>query len=306
MERLIILTGPTGIGKTELSLQIAKDYNCEIISSDSMQIYKYMDIGTAKIDTKTTDIKHHMIDIINPDDEFSVSDYKNKVKSIISDINNRNKTPLLVGGTGLYVNSLVYNLNFSNVAANEEFRSNLEKLADEKGNEYLHDLLKEKDIESANKIEFNNRKRVIRALEIAEFSDKKDNKKFREENTDYDLLMIGLNMDRQLLYDQINKRVDQMIDAGLIDEVKNLLDKGYNSDLNSMKAIGYKEIISYLKDEISKKEAIDLIKKNSRHYAKRQLTWFRRDDRIQWFDKSDVNLKENIEKYIGENFERIK
>lgn len=303
MEKLLVLTGPTGIGKTELSLDIASKYNCEIISSDSMQIYKDMDIGTAKIDTSNTLIPHHMIDIINPDVDFSVADFKKQTKLLITDINNRDKVPFLVGGTGLYINSLVYNLNFSNVEPNEEYREYLEEVISEKGLEYVYNELLVKDEEAALKIDKNNKKRIIRALEIVKFSDNKETKKFREENDEYDLTMIGLNMDRQLLYERINKRVDIMVEQGLIKEVNDLLNQGYSKDLNSMKAIGYKEIISYLENEISLDEAIDLIKKNSRHYAKRQLTWFRRDKRIKWFDKLDKNLESEIYKYIGESFE---
>lgn len=303
MEKLLVLTGPTGIGKTELSLDIASKYNCEIISSDSMQIYKDMNIGTAKIDTSNTLIPHHMIDIINPDVDFSVADFKNQSKLLITDINNRDKVPFLVGGTGLYINSLVYNLNFSNVEPNEEYREYLEEVILEKGLEYVYNELLVKDEEAALKIDKNNKKRIIRALEIVKFSDNKETKKFREENDEYDLTMIGLNMDRQLLYERINKRVDIMVEQGLIKEVNDLLNQGYSKDLNSMKAIGYKEIISYLENEISLDEAIDLIKKNSRHYAKRQLTWFRRDKRIKWFDKLDKNLESEIYKYIGESFE---
>lgn len=299
-DKLIILTGPTGIGKTELSLSIAKKYNAEIISCDSMQIYKYMDIGTAKINLEKTDVVHHMVDIIMPDSDYSVAEYAKEVKNLIRDINSRGKIPIMVGGTGLYVNSIVYNLNFSNVEPHPDFREKMEKIAEEKGKEYLYNILFEKDKEAAKKIDMNNKKRVIRALEINEFSGGKEVKEFRTENEDYDLLMIGLNMDRTRLYERINKRVDIMFEKGLLDEVKSILDKGYTKDLYSMKAIGYKEVIEYLDGEISYDKMVDDIKKNSRHYAKRQLTWFRRDKRIKWFDREDKNLEEEVVRYIGD------
>ena len=305
MENLLILTGPTGIGKTELSLDLADKYNCEIISSDSMQIYKQMDIGTAKIDVSNVNIDHHMIDIVNPDEDFTVADFKNIAKKTISEVNTRGKLPFMVGGTGLYINSIVYNLNFSNVPPDEEYRNYLENVIKEKGLTFAYNDLLEKDRDAALKIDKNNKKRIIRALEIIKYSDGKETKNFREENNDYNLKMIGLNMDRARLYDKINNRVDIMIKNGLVEEVEDLLKKGYSKELNSMKAIGYKEIISYLENEISLEESIDLIKKNSRHYAKRQLTWFRRDKRIKWFDREEKNLEQNIIDYIGDNFERI-
>lgn len=305
MENLLILTGPTGIGKTELSLDLADKYNCEIISSDSMQIYKQMDIGTAKLDISNVNIDHHMIDIVNPDEDFTVADFKNIAKKTISEVNTRGKLPFMVGGTGLYINSIVYNLNFSNVPPDEEYRNYLENVIKEKGLTFAYNDLLEKDRDAALKIDKNNKKRIIRALEIIKYSDGKETKNFREENNDYNLKMIGLNMDRARLYDKINNRVDIMIKNGLVEEVEDLLKKGYSKELNSMKAIGYKEIISYLENEISLEESIDLIKKNSRHYAKRQLTWFRRDKRIKWFDREEKNLEQNIIDYIGDNFERI-
>lgn len=305
MENLLILTGPTGIGKTKLSLNIAENFNGEIISSDSMQIYKKMDIGTDKINLENTNIKHYMVDIVEPDEDFTVSDFKNQAKNIISEINYKNKLPIVVGGTGLYVNSLVYNLTFSNVEPNQEYRDYLENIISDKGLYYLYEQLQELDKIASEKIDKNNKQRIIRALEIIKFSDKKETKNFREENTDYNLKMIGLNMDRALLYERINNRVDEMFQLGLVDEVKDLLDNGYSENLVSMKAIGYKEIISYLNNEITLEESKDLIKKNSRHYAKRQLTWFRRDNRIKWFDRLDKDLEEKIYNYIGDSFERI-
>lgn len=297
MENLVIITGPTGIGKTELSLELAKKYKGEIISSDSMQIYKKLNIGTAKIDLNKTCIPHHMIDIIEPSDNFTVADFKNSAKKIITDINNRDGLPFLVGGTGLYINSLVYNLDFTETEPDYEYRDELREILEEEGSEFLYEKLQDQDRDMAEKIHKNNGQRIIRALEILKSGNKKGDN-FREENKDYNLIYIGLNMDRSKLYEKINQRVDKMIDLGLVDEVKNLLDEGLDKNSQSLKAIGYKEVISYLDGEIDFDEMVDLIKKNSRHYAKRQLTWFRRDERIKWFDRESDTILPDIENYI--------
>lgn len=297
MENLVIITGPTGIGKTELSLELAKKYKGEIISSDSMQIYKKLNIGTAKIDLDKTSIPHHMIDIIEPSDNFTVADFKSSARKIITDINNRGGLPFLVGGTGLYINSLVYNLDFTETEPDYEYRDELREILEEEGSEFLYEKLQDQDRNMAEKIHKNNGQRIIRALEILKNGNKKDDN-FREENNDYNLIYIGLNMDRAKLYQKINQRVDKMIDLGLIDEVKNLLDEGLDKNSQSLKAIGYKEVISYLDGEIDFDEMVDLIKKNSRHYAKRQLTWFRRDKRIKWFDRESDAILSDIKNYI--------
>lgn len=297
MENLIIITGPTGIGKTELSLELAKKYKGEIISCDSMQIYKKLNIGTAKIDLNETSIPHHMIDIVEPSDNFTVADFKNSAKKIIIDINKRGGLTFLVGGTGLYINSLVYNLDFTETEPDYDYREKLRSLLEKEGSEFLYKKLKEKDKSMAEKIHQNNGQRIIRALEILKSGNKKGDN-FREENKDYNLIYLGLNMDRAKLYEKINQRVDKMVDLGLVDEVKNLLDDGLDKNSQSLKAIGYKEVISYLDGDIDFDEMVDLIKKNSRHYAKRQLTWFRRDDRIKWFDRESDRLLSHIESYI--------
>lgn len=297
MENLIIVTGPTGIGKTELSLELAKKYKGEIISCDSMQIYKKLNIGTAKIDLTETSIPHYMIDIVEPSDNFTVADFKNSAKKIIKDINNRDRLPFLVGGTGLYINSIVYNLDFTETKPDYEYRDELIEILEKEGSEFLYEILKEKDQRLAEKIHKNNGQRIIRALEILKSGNKKGDN-FREENKDYNLIYLGLNMDRAKLYEKINQRVDKMVDLGLVDEVKNLLDEGLDKNSQSLKAIGYKEVISYLDGEIDFDEMVDLIKKNSRHYAKRQLTWFRRDDRIKWFDRESDRILSDIESYI--------
>ncbi len=306
-ENLCILVGPTAIGKTDISIGLAEKLNGEIISSDSMQIYKYMDIGSAKVTIdEMKNIPHHLIDIVYPDEEFNVSDYKREAYSMISNINSRGKLPVVAGGTGLYVNSLVYDLNFTEVKPNEEMRSELENLAKFNGNEYIHNLLKEIDPESHQRIKVNDTKRVIRALEIYKETGRtmtEFNKNFRTEVEHFNLAMVGLDMDRASLYERINLRVDIMIENGLIEEVKNLLNMGYKKNLVSMQGIGYKEIIDYLEGNLSKEESIELIKQKSRNYAKRQLTWFRRDHRIKWFkvdeyeDKNDLIL--HIHQYVG-------
>ena len=297
MENLLIITGPTGIGKTEISLKLANKYKGEIISSDSMQIYKKLDIGTAKVDLDKTDIPHHMVDILEAHENFSVAYFKFKAKEIISDINRRGGLPILVGGTGLYINSIVYNLDFTETEADYEYRDELRKILEEKGSEFLYSKLFNLNKDMAEKIHPNNGQRIIRALEILKSGNEKENN-FRQENEDYNLIFIGLNMDRRRLYERINSRVDKMIELGLVDEVRSLLDEGLDKNSQSLKAIGYKEVISYLDGEIEYSEMVDLIKKNSRHYAKRQLTWFRRDERIKWFDRESDNLLEEIETYI--------
>ena len=238
-----------------------------------------------------------MIDIIEPSDNFTVADFKNSAKKIIADINNRNGLPFLVGGPGLYINSLVYNLDFTETEPDYEYRDELREILEEEGSEFLYEKLQEQDRDMAEKIHKNNGQRIIRALEILKSGNKKGDN-FREENKDYNLIYIGLNMDRSKLYEKINQRVDKMIDLGLVDEVKNLLDEGLDKNSQSLKAIGYKEVISYLDGEIDFDEMVDLIKKNSRHYAKRQLTWFRRDERIKWFDRESDTILPDIENYI--------
>ena len=310
-ENLCVITGPTGIGKTKLSLELAKSLNGEIISSDSMQIYKYMDIGTAKISNLEMDgIPHHMIDCIYPDDAFTVSDFRLESRKLMSQINDREKLPIVVGGTGLYINSLVYDLNFTKVALDPIIREKYEEIAEKKGLEYLHKLLKDIDPISSEKININDKKRVIRALEIYDITGKTKseyNKNFRKENKDYNLSMVCLNMDRPKLYDRINRRVDIMMEDGLLEEVKQLLKNGYNPKSIALQGIGYKELIMYLEGNITLEESINLIKQKSRNYAKRQITWFRRDERFKWVDIDEFpdfnSLKNYVLDYIIKNIE---
>lgn len=297
-ENLFILIGPTAIGKTDLSIKIAQLMNGEIISADSMQIYKYMNIGSAKVTKEEMqEVPHHLIGNVYPNEDFTVANYKNKAIALISNINKQGKLPIIAGGTGLYINSIVYDLQFTEVPPSEGIRNQLELLS----NEDLHRELEKVDDTSADKLNVNDRKRVIRALEIYKSTGKtmsEYNKDFRTENEDYNLVMIGLNMDRARLYDRINRRVDIMINSGLIDEVKGLLEMGYGKNLVSMQGIGYKETIMYLEGEISLDESIALIKQKSRNYAKRQLTWFRRDKRIKWMNLDDYSDLEQLSKDI--------
>lgn len=301
-EKLFVLIGPTAVGKTELSIDLAKRLNAEIISADSMQIYKYMDIGTAKITEEEMEgVPHHLIDFLYPDEEYTVSDYQRDASRLITEINARGRLPMVVGGTGLYINSLVYELNFAKAPPDEEYRVELEELAANHGIEYIHDLLSKVDPESAKTISKKDKKRIIRALEVYKTTGKtmsEYNKNFRKETDKYDLCMVCLNMDRQKLYDRINMRVDIMIENGLIDEVKGILHKGYHKNLVSLKGIGYKEIIEYLDGNLTLDEAIEKIKKGSRNYAKRQLTWFRRDKRIKWVNKDDFDDFHQLSQYV--------
>lgn len=308
-ENLMVIVGPTAVGKTAISIKLAKILNGEIISADSMQIYKYMDIGTAKVTPEEMEgIPHYLIDVVYPDEEFTVADYKELAEKIISDINKKGKIPIVVGGTGLYVNSLVYDLNFTKVPPNEKIRKRLNELADKFGNEYIHNMLEKIDKESSKRIHVSDRKRIIRAIEIYEVTGipmSEQNRDFRKQNDRYNLAMIGFNMDRDKLYERINMRVDKMIENGLIAEVANLLKMGYTKDLTSMQGIGYKEIIKYLEGELTLEESIELIKKGSRNYAKRQLTWFRRDSRIKWFNLDEYSNLDILVNQIVNYVEKI-
>lgn len=293
-KKIIIICGPTAVGKTEFSIEIAKAFNGEIVSADSMQLYKYMDIGSAKPSMfELSQVKHYLVDEIEPTEMFSVALYQKKAKEAINCIFKINKIPIISGGTGLYVNSLIYDMDFSIKPESVEYRQTLEEIAKEKGNEYLHKMLFDKDSVAANRIHPNSVKRVIRALEIIHLGlqVKPFENSFITTN-DYDYILIGLERDREELYDRINRRVDLLIDKGLVGEVEKLLEIGLTENNISMKGIGYKEIIGYLNGEYDFEYAIDLVKKNSRHYAKRQMTWFRRYKDINWFNISNFDNNE--------------
>ena len=300
--KLLIIAGPTAIGKTNLSIKLAKALNGEIISTDSMQIYKYMDIGSAKISKDEMDgVIHHMIDVVDPKEPFSVADYKEKADKAIQDILSRNKLPILVGGTGLYINALTCNMNFTEANKDENYRSELESLAEEKGNEFIHNMLKDIDPISYNEIHYNNRKRVIRALEVYKLTNKPFSSfNLGEEiyNGPYEVKYYVLDMNREALYDRINLRVDIMMKNGLLEECIKLREMGYNSSMQSMQGIGYKEMFYYLDNKITLDEAVEMIKKGSRNYAKRQLTWFRRDPRAVFINKDNLNEEEIFNKIL--------
>jgi len=305
--KIIVIVGPTAVGKTYVSVELAKKLNTEVISADSMQIYKGMDVGTAKVSNdEKQGINHHMIDLINPDENYSVSDFKDDAENIIDNMLSENKTPVIVGGSGLYVNSLIYDLDFGNAKSDNKLRDYYTYYYEEHGQDALYEKLRKIDPESAEKIHKNNVKRVVRALEVYDIT----GKKFSELNTDirkqsdkYDCILVGLSMDRKILYERINQRVDKMLSDGLIEEVRSLLEKGYDKNLVSMQAIGYKEIIDYLEGNVTLEDAVNILKQNTRRFAKRQYTWFLRDDNVKWFQVEDVNeidmTLDKINEYIN-------
>lgn len=301
---LIIITGPTAVGKTNLSIQLAKVKNMEIISADSMQIYKHMDIGSAKVTNEEMDgIKHYLIDEVSPDFNFSVSEFQQRANNYIEEIVEKGKLPLVTGGTGLYLNSLIYNMDFAKSDANNEIRESLRLELEKNGIDYMHNKLRELDEDAANRIHKNNTKRVIRAIEVCLSGERmNDFSKDLIYNKKYEPIIIVLDRDRKHLYSRIDKRVNIMIEQGLENEVKKLIDMGYSKDLISMQGIGYKEIIKYLEGQYTYEEAIEIIKRDSRRYAKRQLTWFRRYKNTKWFDLDTYNneqiLLEDVISYI--------
>ena len=283
---LIVVAGPTASGKTGLAIDIANYVGGEIVSADSMQIYKYMNIGSAKPTQKErAQAVHHMIDFLEPDAEFSVADYTEMAHKVIADIYERGKIPIMAGGTGLYINSVVNDVTFGDMDTDYELRASLRKTAEEKGSEYLLHMLSEFDEMSAKRLHPNNLRRIIRAIEFYKITGKpisEHQEETKQTVSRYNPLMLCVNWDREELYDRINRRVDMMMDEGLLDEVKRLMDMGYTKDLNSMQGIGYKEVMDYFDGKASLEETVEIIKQSSRRYAKRQLTWFRRDERIHY------------------------
>lgn len=297
MKDLIVLTGPTAVGKTSLSIALAKAVDGEIISADSMQVYKYMNIGTAKItEEEKCGIPHFLIDELEPDDEFNVTIFKNKVMGYIEDIKSRGKVPIIVGGTGFYIQSVIYDINFNEYGDDSNVRKKYEAMAETLGKSELHKKLALVDREYADSVSYNNVKKVVRALTFFEMTGEKlseHNKRERERSSPFDFAYFVLTMDRKKLYERIDKRVDLMFDMGLVEEVKALMAKGYDKSLVSMQGIGYKEVIDYLSDKTSLEECIDIIKRDTRHFAKRQLTWFKREKVVTYIDKDEFDAEDN-------------
>ena len=286
---MIILTGPTAVGKSALSVELAKQINGAIISADSMQVYRHMDIGSAKITPgEMQGITHYMIDELEPDEEFHVVRFVTMAKEYLNKIYADGKIPIIAGGTGFYIQALLYDIDFTKQQCDETYREKLEALAKERGAEYLHGMLREVDPASAEAIHANNIKRVIRALEFYHLSGKKiseHNETERQKQSPYNFAYFVLTDERAKLYDRIDRRVDAMVEAGLVDEVKKLKAKGCSRKMVSMQGLGYKEILAYLDGEYTLEEAIYIIKRETRHFAKRQLTWFKRERDVIWLDK---------------------
>ncbi|MEH7239456.1 tRNA (adenosine(37)-N6)-dimethylallyltransferase MiaA [Bacillus sp. JJ1562] len=304
-EKLVVLIGPTAVGKTELSIELAKKLNAEIISGDSMQIYKGMDIGTAKISIDEMEgVPHHLIDIKEPHEGFSVAEFQADVRKLISDIHSRGKLPMIVGGTGLYIQSVIFDYQFTDDASNPEYRETLEQQVAKSGVDSLYQELKEIDPESAERIHPNNVRRVIRALEIYKTTGKTMTDYMEEQKQEliFEVALVGLTMEREKLYERINDRVDLMIESGLLEEVSTFYSQGLR-DCQSIQAIGYKELYHHLDGSLTLQEAITQLKQNTRRYAKRQLTWFRNKMDVKWFDMTAKNqFEENfneIYKYIA-------
>ena len=293
---MIILSGPTAVGKTALSIELAKRINGAIISADSMQVYKHMDIGSAKImPEEMCGIKHYLIDALEPSDEFNIVAFQKMSKAALEEIYANGQIPIIAGGTGFYIQALLYDIDFENQDTNEEFRAELEQIAKEQGNEVLHNRLKEIDPVSAEKIHANNVKRVIRALEFYHLTGKpisEHNEAEQQKESPYNFAYFVLTDERENLYKRIDLRVDIMLENGLLEEVKKLKDMGYHRNMVSMQGLGYKEILDYLDDKCTLDEAIYILKRETRHFAKRQLTWFRREKDVIWMDKSQYNYDE--------------
>ena len=306
---LIVLTGPTAVGKTALSISLAKAVNGEIISADSMQVYKGMDIGSAKIMPDEMDgVTHYLIDVLEPSEEFNIVKFQELAKIAMEEIYAKGKIPIIAGGTGFYIQSVLYDITFEENEDSKEYRTYLEEIASCKdGEKKLFAMLKEKDPKSAQSIHENNVKRVIRALEFFEETGtpiSEHNEEQRQKESPYNFCYFVLNDNRDILYNNIEKRVDIMFDKGLIEEVKMLHKKGCTKDMVSMQGLGYKEILDYLNGEISLERAIYLIKRDTRHFAKRQLTWFRREKDVEWINKQEFSYE--IDKILAYMLSKLK
>lgn len=298
MKPMVVLTGPTAVGKTELSIRLAQKLDGEIISADSMQIYQKMDIGTAKIRKEEMDgIPHHLIDVLDPSEEFNVARFQEMAKDALAGIYRRGRIPLIVGGTGFYIQGLLYDIDFTKEEQDFRYRENLQKKAKEEGAQAIHKMLQAVDPASAQKIHPNNIKRVIRALEFYHLNGRKiseHNEQESRKESPYRFAYFVLNQNRTTLYERINHRVDLMLEAGLVEEVRRLKEAGYGKNLVSMQGIGYKEVLDYLDGKMTLEETADQIKKDTRHFAKRQLTWFGREKEVIMIDKDKYETEEEI------------
>lgn len=294
---LIVLTGPTAVGKTSLSIALAKAVNGEIISADSMQVYQKMDIGSAKIRPEEMDgVKHYLVDVLDPKEDFHIVKFQQMAKTAMEKIYAKGKIPILVGGTGFYIQAITRDIDFTQARQEDSYRKDLELLVEEKGSEYLHEMLKKVDPKSAEAIHAHNVKRVIRALEFYHQNGTPisfHNEEQKQNESPYALAYFVLNMPRELLYQRIDRRVDQMLEEGLLEEVKALQKEGCHRGMVSMQGLGYKEILAYLEGEYPLEEAVRILKRDTRHFAKRQLTWFRRESEVVWVDKDRFNYEED-------------
>lgn len=294
---LIVLTGPTAVGKTSLSISLAKAVNGEIISADSMQVYKKMDIGSAKIRSEEMQgIPHYLVDVLEPEEEFHIVKFQQMAKKAMEDIYSRGKIPILVGGTGFYIQAVTKDIDFTEAQQENDYRKELEALAEEKGGENLHEMLRKVDPVSADAIHAHNVKRVIRALEFYNQNGSPisaHNEEQKQHESPYNLAYFVLNMPRELLYERIDLRVDQMMKEGLLEEVSRLKEEGCHRGMVSMQGLGYKEILAYLDGEYPLEEAVRVLKRDTRHFAKRQLTWFRREQELTWVNKDQFSYQED-------------
>lgn len=307
---LIILTGPTAVGKTDLSIRLARAVGGEIISADSMQVYRHMDIGSAKVTPEEMGgIPHHLIDVLDPTEDFNVVIFQQMAKKALEEIDSHGKIPIVAGGTGFYIQALLYDIDFRENPEGDKIRRELEALAEEKGAEHLHRMLEAVDPESAEAIHSNNVKRVIRALEYFRQTGEKislHNEQERQKESPYNFLYFVVNTERSLLYERIDRRVDQMMEQGLVDEVKRLQDMGCRRGMVSMQGLGYKEMLDYLNGVCSLEEAVYILKRDTRHFAKRQITWFKREREVLWLNlpEFEFNRDKVLDYMIGKIKER--
>lgn len=311
MKPLIIITGPTAAGKTDLSVRLARAIGGEIISADSMQVYRHMDIGSAKItEEEKRGVPHYLIDVLNPDEEFNVAVFQKMAKDAVNTIYSHGNIPIVTGGTGFYIQALLYDIDFTENGEDSSIRDELELLGNEKGGEYLHELLQKLDPDAAGEIHPNNRKRVIRAIEFFRQTGEKiseHNRREREKTSPYDFLYYTINMDRETLYQRIDRRVDLMMEQGLVEEVKRLKKMGCTRNMVSMQGLGYKEILDYLQGDCTLEEAVYILKRDTRHFAKRQITWFKREREVRdlYLPEFDYDLEQVLKKIVQDTNEII-